>query len=348
MLDIILHEMEGLSLGEKRDLICATKAAVARELGKQADGATPRSCPRCGSSSFIRKGHNADGSQRWLCKGCGRTFSSKSRGLLAASKLDATTWALFVEATLSGSSLRQRAKTCHVCLRTSWFMRMRLCEVMERSLLAFRTGPSVSWQVDGAYLDESLTGNRARSAAKMPRKPHKHGGAVHARGISNLKVCVICGANDAGDELCRVADRGRPKDEALRDAIKGLGPGTWVATDAHQGYKRVLPALGITEHAATDTRLQKDGELGMVNAMHQRLRIFLAPFHGVSTKWLGHYLSWFLWLEQARRSDADGLQTLSGQSACGFYEHTRRQMIDRPQPFWDYWQRQGAATSMLV
>jgi hypothetical protein len=40
----------------------------------------------------------------------------------------------------------------------------------------------------------------------MPRKPHKHGGAVHARGISNLKVCVICGANDAGDELCRVAD----------------------------------------------------------------------------------------------------------------------------------------------
>ena len=110
----------------------------------------------------------------------------------------------------------------------------------------------------------------------------------------------------------------------------------------------MLPALGITEHAATDTRLQKDGELGMVNAMHQRLRIFLAPFHGVSTKWLDHYLSWFLWLEQARRSDADGLQTLSGQSACGFYEHTRRQMIDRPQPFWDYWQRQGAATSMLV
>ena len=54
MLDIMLHEMEGLSLGEKRELICATKAAAAREPGKQADGATPRSCPRCGPSSFIR------------------------------------------------------------------------------------------------------------------------------------------------------------------------------------------------------------------------------------------------------------------------------------------------------
>ena len=146
----------------------------------------------------------------------------------------------------------------------------------------------------GACLGESLTGDRAGSAARMPGKPRRHGGAVHARGISSLKACVICGANDAGDGLCRVADRGRPKDEALRDAIKGLGPGTWVATDAHQGCRRVLPALGIAEHAATDTRLQKDGELGMASAMHQRLRIFLAPFHGVSTKWPDYCLSWFL------------------------------------------------------
>lgn len=163
MLDIMLHEMEGLSLEEKRTLIDATKAAVARELGQAAGDAAPEACPWCGSSSFIRKGHNHDGSQRWLCKECGRTFSARSRGLLAASKLDAATWSLFVEATLSGRSLRECARACHVCLRTSWFCRMRLCEAMERSLLPFRTGPSVSWQVDGTYLDESLTGSRARA-----------------------------------------------------------------------------------------------------------------------------------------------------------------------------------------
>ena len=206
MLDIILHEMEGLSIEEKSELIDATKAAVARELGRAAGDAAPEACPWCGSSSFIRKGHNRDGSQRWLCRECGRTFSAKSRGLLAASKLDAATWSLFVESALSGRSLRECARTCHVCLRTSWFCRMRLCEVMERSLLPFRTGPSVSWQVDGTYLDESLTGNRARSKAGMPRAPHRHGGAVHARDISGLKACIVCGANDAGDGFCRLAD----------------------------------------------------------------------------------------------------------------------------------------------
>lgn len=80
---------------------------------------------------------------------------------------------------------------------------------------------------------------------------------------------------------------------------------------------------------------------------HQRLSIFLAGFHGVSTKWLDHYLSWFMWPGQARRSDADRLRTLSGQAASGSYEHTRRQMIERPQPFWDYWEKQ-TATSTLV
>ena len=100
---------------------------------------------------------------------------------------------------------------------------MRLCEVMGGSPLPFRTGPSVSRQVGGTYSDESLTGSGARSGAEMPRAPHRYGGAVHARGISNLKVCVVCGASDAGDEFCRLADRDRPGDEALKGAIKDFG-----------------------------------------------------------------------------------------------------------------------------
>ena len=43
-------------------------------------------------------------------------------------------------------------------------MRMRLFEVMQAALGTFRYGPTVSCQKIGIYLDESLTGNRARSA----------------------------------------------------------------------------------------------------------------------------------------------------------------------------------------
>lgn len=76
----------------------------------------------------------------------------------------------------------------------------------------------------------------------------------------------------------------------------------------------------------------------MADAFHQRLGISLAPFHGVSTMWLDHYLWWFEWLEQARRGGADRAAALSGQAASGTYHLTRRATIERPQPFWDFWE----------
>ena len=54
-------------------------------------------------------------------------------------------------------------------------MRMRLFEVMQAALGAFRYGPTVSCQKIGIYLDESLANNRARSAIQMPRE------GTHAR-----------------------------------------------------------------------------------------------------------------------------------------------------------------------
>ena len=71
-------------------------------------------------------------------------------------------------------------------------MRMRFFELLQAALGTFRYGPTVSCQADGLYLDESLTGNRARSAIQMLREAHTHGHVVHCCGISNEKVCVEC------------------------------------------------------------------------------------------------------------------------------------------------------------
>jgi len=118
MIGTMLHEMQELTLGDKRRLIEATKEAVARELGFGA-GDAPAACPRCGSADFVRKGHGRDGSQRWLCRGCGRTFSGKTMGLLALSKLPPETWALCVERMLRlGGTLRACAAASHVTPRT--------------------------------------------------------------------------------------------------------------------------------------------------------------------------------------------------------------------------------------
>jgi hypothetical protein len=114
--------------------------------------------------------------------------------------------------------------------------------------------------------------------------------------------------------MCRALRQGAPE---RCGALSGVAGSPWVATDDHAGYARVLPALGVSGHVATAAKEATHGEPGLVNAMRQRPREFLLPFHGASTKWLGHYLACFLWLEQARHSGRDRGDMLSGQLAGG-------------------------------
>lgn len=131
MKDIVSQFAMQLTLAEKRELVAELKGAIAEELASRASGpADPSRCPRCGSPSLVRKGRDRDGGQRWLCRGCARTFSARTRGLLASSKLPASAWMSFAECMADALPLRETAARVGVSLYTAWFMRMRVCEVM--------------------------------------------------------------------------------------------------------------------------------------------------------------------------------------------------------------------------
>jgi transposase-like protein len=297
----------------------------------------PGECPRCGCSHVARRGRDADGTQRWVCRGCGRTFTGRTGGLLALSKLPLSAWPEFVGATLEGASLRERAKRCSVSLPTSWYMRLRLCDVMARQVRAFRGGEGTSVQVDELCLDESLKGHHPDGL--MPREPHRHGGESRTRGLSRLKIGVVAGANDLGDCFCCVASRGKTGTEGVRRSVAGVDlAGSEVSTDMLCSYVVPLRAAGVAAHNRYNSSEATEDELGMVNALHSRLRGFLARFNGVSTRRLGMYLRWFEWLEQARRSDASRTAMLEAQAANGKYSVRRRSLFAEPHPFWDYWE----------
>ena len=297
----------------------------------------PGECPRCGCSHVARRGRDADGTQRWVCRGCGRTFTGRTGGLLALSKLPLSAWLEFVGATLEGASLRECAKRCSVSLPTSWYMRLRLCDVMARQVRAFRGGEGTSVQVDELYLDESLKGHHPDGL--MPREPHRHGGESRTRGLSRLKIGVVTGANDLGDCFCCVASRGKTGTEGVRRSVAGVDlAGSEVSTDMLCSYVVPLRAAGVAAHNRYNSSEATEDELGMVNALHSRLRGFLARFNGVSTRRLGMYLRWFEWLEQARRSDASRTAMLEAQAANGRYSVRRRSLFAEPHPFWDYWE----------
>ena len=80
--DGVLQAALALPEEDRRELAERIRESlVSREEGD------PGSCPRCGCSHVVRRGRDADGAQRWLCRGCGRTFTARTGGLVALSKL---------------------------------------------------------------------------------------------------------------------------------------------------------------------------------------------------------------------------------------------------------------------
>ena len=84
---------------------------------------------------------------------------------------------------------------------------------------AAREGAAVSCQAGGTRSGESPAGRRPGSAAVLPREPRRSA-APRASAACRTPRRARPAGGELGDELCEVADRGRPTDEAY-----GLGPG---------------------------------------------------------------------------------------------------------------------------
>lgn len=242
----------------------------------------------------------------------------------------------------AGESLARLAARCGVCVKTSWFMRMRALEAMRSQLQPMRGGDGVSVQADELYLNESFSGRRSG----MPRGPHANGHEARPRGISSLKVAVVAVVNDLG-ECTAVASPGAERIRA--ELAPARVAGSEVSTDMHSSYAAPLAKAGAASHNRYGAADAGEDELGMVNAPRERLRGFLWRFRGVSTRRLQRYLWWFCWEEQARRSDASREAMPRAHVANGSYESTRRDLEEEPQPFWDFWEsRDESDVSNLV
>lgn len=86
---------------QERDLaIKALRDALYEGFALDAATSDPKqmeACVRCGSIRIIRKGRGRDGSQRWKCMNCNRTFGVRTNRVMGMSKLKAGVWMRFLE-----------------------------------------------------------------------------------------------------------------------------------------------------------------------------------------------------------------------------------------------------------
>jgi transposase-like protein len=260
-----------------------------------------RPCPHCGNGSTSRHGSFplTDGTrrQRWLCGGCGRTFSQTTGTPLYYIKKHRL-WPRLGVAMAMRLTIRSTARDLGVGIPTAFRWRhLKLKDLagLPQPVLTDAVGASE------AYIPYSEKGSRkthgpgswgyrlASASVHIPRALR------FRRFIEGRPSCVLV-ACDSHRRAVAIVSQGRPDPSQLETALKRLlGDGSRLSGPGGAAYAEACRRLGLPwePEAIQPGRCDRSSVCERARTLMGSLYGFLMPFRGVATRYLGHYLAWF-------------------------------------------------------
>jgi transposase-like protein len=262
--------------------VVASQIAEVALARRQAATILARRCPRCSSGQVVLHGKDKNGRQRFLCRGCKRTYMTSH---LSVRKI-------------AGTGI----KLNHVTL---WRWRHRFLQAAARDNAAVLSGVV---EADETFFVQSFKGHRGWVKGKPPahRAARPSAWGALKRGISSEQVPVLTALDSAG----RVFEAVLSSTGGVEGALTGrIAPGSVVCSDGAMAYVKVAVNAGAehrrvivptvtplaTKALPVPTRRRRKGRLGLgrVNAHHERIKTLVnRRCRGVATRCLGNYLGW--------------------------------------------------------
>jgi len=149
-------------------------------------------CPRCQAERVVRNGQ-ANGLQRYKCRGCGVTFNALTGTPLARLR-HRDKWLLQAQALDEGLSVRKAAARMGVHRTTAFRWRHRFLTLPREVKAQHLDGVA---EADETYVLRSYKGQRRQLLAEQARKPRRRGGRAAKRGLSAEQATTQCYAPTA-------------------------------------------------------------------------------------------------------------------------------------------------------
>ncbi|MBW4864125.1 MAG: IS1595 family transposase [Paeniclostridium sp.] len=263
-------------------------------------------CPKC-QCKDVNKNGKPRGRQRYICKRCRCTFDEFTMSPFSSTKLELDKWLKYCELMILGLSIRQCAEEVGVGVKTSFYMRHRILDVINLSLKNDKVEGIV--EVDEVFIRESFKGNHSKSTTfVMPRQPRKRGKGrkdKKKRGISNDQVCIETAIDRKGNIVMGAVCNGRITTNDIVAFFDGkLGKDITFCVDSHKSYMKVHDKLNISLKRVPRGKSMIDTvyHLQHVNALHSGFKRWLTHFNGVSSKYISNYLAWFKFLQLSKKN----------------------------------------------
>lgn len=336
-LNTIIALIKGLSNKDKKRLI----KSLENDLGGNANSIKEfltdkrfengRVCPHCGCTHIVKNGHRADGTQKYVCKDCGKSFTITTNSIVFGTRKDMAIWQEYIECMMNGWSVRKSARKCGIHRNTAFRWRHKILDALTEMMKQVKLAGIV--EADETYFPKSYKGNHKKSKTfTMPRPPHKRGGMTEKRGISSEQICVPCAVNRDGLSVGMPAKCGKPIPKAFHKVFDDrIDSESILVTDGEKSYKRFTMDNGIQLVAIRGGKGKKNGyHIQHINSYHSRLKTFMDSFKGVSTKYLGNYIVWHNLVNYAPETEDEKAQIMFGFVTTYPMKETNDELSHRP------------------
>lgn len=243
-------------------------------------------CPHCGGGHVVKNG-SGDGVQRFLCRGCGKSFTATTgtpfHRLRGKEQLLA-----YASCMVDGLSIRKTCARVGMTVDKAFRWRHRFLAFLNGQKPAALSGIV---EADETFFPVSCKGQRKN----LPRQAKKRAGK-NRDGSGDEKTPVVV-AVQRGTAVTFDAVLAATTAAELTRALKPvLSPDAVLSTDGNAAYWTVARELAIESGFFVAAYDGKGGDgpwhVQSVNRYDASLKGWMTRFRGVATKYLANYLGW--------------------------------------------------------
>ncbi len=303
----------------------------------------PSNCKFCNSTRIIRHGKIANGSPRYICKDCKKTFTVPNYTGIRYGKLSEKQWRDLLKGIVLNLSIPKLSAMTGISKNTCWTNKIKLCMAIQEKYGYQVKGFKGTVEADEYYLPTSFKGKRDAKffIYELKRMPRHHRtlaerikyleqdniyeqlelndpaylnellyGDVNAKkpGISDDQVCFLTFVDSSNDVYVQPVCVGRMSISDMESLRGKFEQANTLVTDSHNAY----PSLAASEnllHMQIQSGEHTVGKfnLGKVNGLHSNLNRYWPHKLGraPSLKYMDVEIMLFWWLNQNEQLTVD-------------------------------------------
>lgn len=261
------------------------------------DARGKKPCPHCHTERVYRRGKQ-DNVQMYQCRDCNKWYSETTGTPLWDIKLKSK-WQGYLRCMEKGMTIKATATEMKISIQTSFDWRHKILSSLNKFV-----PKTLSGVVESDEFEIALSNKGSRH---LDRKARKRGTDFKRNTLDEVTVVqVVTAIERGGGTFLKAVESKRLTTEEITKAFDGkLVDGTTLITDSHNSYKSFAKENPSLKHKTFIAKNHLDKEdkkvhVQTVNNKHKKLKQFLIPFNGVSSKYLQNYLNWFAYAEKLR------------------------------------------------